>query len=166
MSFGSDRGTHDGFCDPVGGLRSALGPVRDLDPAGNPGLKDDLLRFARHRSCEDAVFATWVLAAVRTGIGVEDGYLDTIGWLSWKSGRSRGELRTIVRLGELCELLPATGQAWRDGRITTAAVEMIAAARVPDHDEELVAMEDEFLDPARIVSGFLGFSVDSRVGVR
>ena len=91
MSFGSDRGTRDGFCDPLGALLAALGPVRDLDPVADPALKDDLLRFARHRSREDAMFATWVLAAVRAGIGVEDGYVDTIGWLAWKTGTARAE---------------------------------------------------------------------------
>ena len=54
MSFGSDREGSDGFCDPLGGLLSALGPVCDLDPVADPGLKDDPLRFARHRSREDA----------------------------------------------------------------------------------------------------------------
>src|SRR6476660_3352582 len=149
MSFGVDRGTDAGFCDPLGGLLSALGPVRDLDPAGDPGLKDDLLRFARHLSREDAVFAAWVLAAARRQVGTEDGYVDTIGWLSWKTGISRSELRRVVRLAELCELLPATGQAWRDGQVSTAAVEMIAAARVRGFDDELVAIESEFLDRAK-----------------
>src|SRR5689334_297297 len=126
MSFGVDRGDHKGEHDPLGGLLRALGPVRDLDPAGDPGLKDDLLRFAQHRSREDAVFASWVLAAVRNQVGVEDGYVDAIGWLSWKTGISRSDMRRTVRLAELCELLPATGAAWRAGKVSTAAVEMIA----------------------------------------
>jgi hypothetical protein len=46
-------------------------------------------------------------------------------------------------------LLPATGDAWRDGKVSTSAVEMIAAARVPGFDEELVAIEGEFLDRAQ-----------------
>src|SRR6476620_8307372 len=148
MSFGVDRGTDAGFCDPLGGLLSALGPVRDLDPAGDAELQDDLLRFARHRSREDAVFAAWVLAAIRNQVGVEDGYVDAIGWLSWKTGISRSDLRRVVRLAELCELLPATGDAWRDGKVSTAAVGMIAGARVAGFDEELVAIESEFLDRA------------------
>ena len=49
------------------------------------------------------------------------------------------------RLGSLLELLPETGRLWRDGQITTGAVELIAGARVPGHDEELVACEAEFL---------------------
>src|SRR5689334_7318708 len=149
MSFGVDRGTVDGLCDPVGGLLRALGPVRELDPVTDPGLKDELLRFARHRSREDAVFASWVLAAVRNQVGVEDGYVDTIGWLSRKTGISRSDLRKVVRLAELCELLPDTGAAWRDGQVSTAAVEMICSARVRDFDEELVAIESEFLERAK-----------------
>jgi hypothetical protein len=122
----------------------------DQDPAGmvDAELKDDLLRFARQRSREDAVFAAWVLAAVRRGVGVEDGYVDTIGWLAWKTGIPRAQLRKTVRLAELCELLPATGEAWRVGKVSTAAVEMIANARVPGFDDELVAIEGEFLERA------------------
>src|SRR3954466_13804911 len=151
MSFGVDRGALDGFCDPVGGLRTAVDAVLDLDPveAGTAALKDDLLRWARQRSREDAGFASWVLAAVRRQVGVEDGYVDTIGWLAWKTGISRSELRKIVRRAELCELLPDTAQAWRDGHVSTAAVEMIANARVPGFDEQLVAIEAEFLERAR-----------------
>ena len=85
---------------------------------------------------------------MRHQIGVEDGYVDTIAWLAWKTGISRSELRTIVRLAELCELLPDTGAAWRDGKISTAAVGMISAARVAGFEDELVAMEPEFLDRA------------------
>jgi hypothetical protein len=151
MSFRADRGTPDGFVDPLGDVLRASEAVRDLDPAGmaDEELKTDLLRFARHRSREDATFAAWTLHAARRQVGIEDGYVNTIGWLSWKTGISRSELRRVVRLAELCELLPDTGDAWRDGSITTAAVEMIAAPRVPGCDEELVAMEEEFLDRAR-----------------
>src|SRR3954469_12348174 len=151
MSFGANRGAPDGFCDPVGGLRTAVDAVLDLDPveAGTAALKDDLLRWARQRSREDAGFASWVLAAVRNQVGVGDGYGDTIGWLSWKTGMSRSELRKVVRLAELCELLPDTGAAWRDGQVSTAAVEMMSAARVRGFDDELVAIEGEFLDRAK-----------------
>ena len=46
-------------------------------------------------------------------------------------------------------MLPETGQAWRDGKITSTAVELIANARVQDCDEELAAMEPAFLETAR-----------------
>jgi hypothetical protein len=122
----------------------------DQDPAEmvDVALKDDLLRWAWQRSRQDAVFASWVLAAVRRQVGVEDGYVDTIGWLAWKTGIPRSELRRVVRLAEVCELLPATGRAWRDGKVTTAAVDLIANARVKGFDEELVAVEPEFLERA------------------
>src|SRR3954451_7651645 len=118
MSFGVDRGSHDGFCDSVADLRLAVDGLVDQDPVGmvDVGLKDDLLRWSRQRSREDAAFAGWVLAALRRHVGVEDGYVDTIGWLAWKTGTSRSDLRRIVRLAELCELLPATGEAWKSGQ--------------------------------------------------
>ena len=55
----------------------------------------------------------------------------------------------MVRHAEICELLPETGQAWRDGTITSTAVELIAGARVSGFDAELAAVEAEFLDVAR-----------------
>jgi len=151
MSFGSDREGLDGCGDPVGDLGTAVERVLDLDPVTMPGaaLQADLLRWSKRRDQEDAGFAAWVLAAVRNQVGVEDGYVDTIGWLSWQTGKARGELRRSVRLAELCELLPETGQAWRDGKITTAAVETIAAARVPGFDDELRGVEDELLQIAK-----------------
>ena len=81
MSFWVDRGTHDGFCDPIGDLRLAVDGLVDLDPAAmvDGQLKDDLLRWARQRSREDAAFSSLVFAAVRRQVGVEDGYVDTIG---------------------------------------------------------------------------------------
>src|SRR6478609_3631609 len=103
MSFAVGCDDLVGFRDPVGGLRSAVDGVLDLDPVAMPGaeLKGDLLRWSRQRDRADAGFAAWVLAAVRAGIGVEDGYVDTIGWLSWKTGISRAELRKVVRRAEL-----------------------------------------------------------------
>ena len=150
MSFGAGRDGLDGFSDPLDDLGRALDGVLGLDPVALPAseLQADLLRWSRRRDREDAGFAAWVLAAVRNGVGVADGYVDTIGWLSWKTGKSRGELRKLLRWAELAELLPETGQAWRDGRITTSAVELIASARVEGCDAELAAMEPEFLDRA------------------
>jgi hypothetical protein len=150
MAFGSDRGTPDGFGDPIAALGTAVDGLVDQDPASivDAELRDDLLRWARQRSRDDAAFAGWVLAAVRRQVGVEDGYVDTIGWLAWKTGMMRSAVRTMVRLAEVCELLPTTGAAWRAGQVSTAAVEMIARARVPNCDDELVAMEAELLDRA------------------
>ena len=150
MLFGSDREGLEGSLTRSVPSVGRAGPCVTSTPAtGHTELKDDLLRFARHRSREDAVFAGWVLAAVRHQVGVEDGYVDTIGWLAWKTGIPRSELRRVVRLAELCELLPATGAAWRSGAVSTAAVEMIAGARVEDCDEQLAAIESEFLDRAK-----------------
>jgi hypothetical protein len=150
MLFGPGRGGVDGFVDPVGDLTGVVDVLVDLDPVAMPraALSTDLLRFARQRDRQDATFAAWVLAAVRTGIGVEDGHVDTVAWLSWKTGTTRADLRKMLRCAELAELLPETGAAWREGRISSTAVELIAAARVPGFDEDLAAMESEFLERA------------------
>src|SRR5436305_12326245 len=117
MSFGVGREGLDGFRDPLGAVLRAFEPVRDLDPADmvDEELKSDLLRLARHRSREDATFATWTLAAVRRGVGVSDGYADTIGWLAWQTRTPRAELRKVVRMAAWRQLLRATGHASPDG---------------------------------------------------
>src|SRR5690242_9133431 len=124
MSFAVGPDDLIGFEDPVGDLRSAVDGVLDLDPVVMPAaeLQGDLLRWSRQRDRADAGFAAWTLAAVRRQVGVEDGYVDSIGWLAWKTGKTRAELRKLLRCAELCELLPETGAAWRDGQITTTAV--------------------------------------------
>jgi len=151
MAFGPERGAAGGFRYPLGDLVQAWDGVGALDPPEmvDAELSSDLLRLARHRSREDAGFATWVLAAVRRGVGAVDGYTDPVAWLAWKMCRPRTEIRRIVRNAELAELLPATGAAWAQGSISTAAVELIADARVNGYDDDLIAMEPEFLDPAR-----------------
>jgi hypothetical protein len=50
---------------------------------------------------------------------------------------------------DVAELLPETGRAWADGTITSTAVELIANARVTNCDEELRAVEGEFLKTAK-----------------
>ena len=128
MSFGAGREGLDGFVDPIGALRVAVDGVAGLDPVAVPegALGTDLLRFARQRDRQDAAFTAWVLAAVRRGVGVADGYVDTVGWVAWKTGQTRTEVRRLVRRAELAEVLPATGAAWAAGEISTAAVELIA----------------------------------------
>ena len=129
MAFGVGREGLDGFGDPLDGLRSAVDAVGDVDPSGmvDAELQADLLRLARRQDRLDAAFAAWTLSAVRRQVGVADGYVDTVGWLAWKTCRSRAEIRRVVRLAELAELLPATGAAWAAGEVSTAAVELIAA---------------------------------------
>ena len=152
MSFGADRGIWSGFCDPVGDLRTAVDRLVDQDPPERPrrewariccGSGSRSTGTTRRSRVDLAAVASVGRSASRTGTSTRSA------GSRWKTGTSRSELRRVVRLAELCELLPETGPAWRDGKITTTAVEMIAGARVADFDEELVAIEAEFLDFAR-----------------
>jgi len=78
-----------------------------------------------------------------------DGSPSTGAWLRARTGMRAGEARNLIETGRLCELLPATGGAWRAGEITTGAVRTITAARVPDHDDLLRAVEPQLLRLAR-----------------
>ena len=137
--------------DPI----AALGLVVDALLAQDPAALNDeefavgVLRERRLMDRLDADLARRALAANRRGIGLEDGYQSTPAWLAWKTGMHRSAVGKVLRHAELTELLPETGQAWRDGAITSTAVELIAAARVAGHDEELAAVEAEFLKTAR-----------------
>lgn len=69
--------------------------------------------------------------------------------VAWQTGLSRPAVSRALRRADLVEVLAETGAAWRAGQIATAAVDMLGAARVAGHDEQLVAVEGEWLDWAR-----------------
>jgi hypothetical protein len=141
----------DGFVDPVGALERAVDGLLDQDPAELAvSVKGaQMVRLRRQMDRLDAVFAVRVQDANRNGVGLEDGHVSTTAWIGWKTGLEQAQVRKIQRHADLAERLPETGRAWRDGTISSRAVELIAAARVPGCDEELAAVEGEFLDRAR-----------------
>jgi hypothetical protein len=151
MGFGQGCGEVTGLVDPVGELRSVADRVIAQDPADltDAELGLDLVRLRRQIDRLEAAFSDRTLAANRRGVGLADGHRSTPAWLAWKAGMHRGAVNRSLRHAEVCELLPETGRAWRDGEITAAAVELIANARVPGADDALVAVEEEFLDRAR-----------------
>ncbi|MGZ6888248.1 MAG: DUF222 domain-containing protein [Acidimicrobiia bacterium] len=151
MSFGAGRGDRDGFVDPVGDLRCAVDAVLDQDPASLSSSEKgvELIRLRRQIDRLEAVFAARVQDAHRNGVGLEDGHQSTPAWIAWQTGMPRPAVGKVLRHAELVELLPETGDAWRAGTITSTAVELIGRARVTGHDEELCAVEGEFLDRAR-----------------
>ena len=73
----------------------------------------------------------------------------TPAWLAWQTGLHRGQVGRAISTADLAELLPTMGAAWKAGQVSTNAMETIAAARVPGHDEKLAACETEFSDLAR-----------------
>ena len=150
MSFGPDRDSAERLHDPVAGLRSAVDALLDQDPAdltvAEKGV--DLIRLRRQMDRLDAAFAQRAQDANRNGVGVEDGHVSTPAWVAWKTGMHRSAVSKVLRTADVCELLPDTGLAWREGRVSTTAIEVITSARLPNCDEELAAMEPEFLDAA------------------
>lgn len=147
MELGQGRGE---VTDPVGGLRSVVDAVVAQDPSAlaDAELAIDLVRLRRQIDRLEAAFADRALGANRRGVGLADGHRSTPAWLAWKAGMHRGAVNRSLRHAEVCEVLPETGRAWREGEITAAAVELIADARVPGADDALVAIEDEFLERA------------------
>jgi hypothetical protein len=116
----------------------ALGPTTMPDAE----LADELIRRRREIDRLEAEFAQFAWAGHQRGIGTVDGSPSTQAWLRRHTGMREGDARAAIETGEVAELLPTIGDAWRGGEITTGAVRTIAAARVDGHDTKLVALED------------------------
>jgi Domain of unknown function DUF222. len=136
---------------PILELRSAVDALEDLDPAEttDAALASHLVRLRREIDRLEGVFARQAFAGHRRGVAAQDGHQSTVAWLGWKTGIRMVDAHLAINAGEVTEILPETGAAWRSGDITGGAADTIIRARVPGHDEKLVAVESEFLAFAR-----------------
>ena len=136
--------------DEIGEMRRLADRMAGLDPSelNDTELAVDLVAFRRQLDRMEAVYTRLARAAECRGIGLEDGARSTAAWISWKTGRVPAAVHHTLKVGEVCELLPRTAGLWAAGEITTPAVEAIAAARVAHADEQLIACEDDLLEPA------------------
>jgi hypothetical protein len=139
----------------VGWVVDRLDGVVDVLVAVDPAavsefeLADALVALRRALDRQEAVFARLAHAGHVRGVGAVDGAASTAAWLRHRTGMREGDAKAAIECGEVSELLPATGAAWRDGEIATGAVRTIVAARVEGHDERFVACEAAFLELAR-----------------
>ncbi len=137
--------------DPFVVLRAAIelftaAPSETLTDAE---LSTDVIRLRRQMGRLEAIFAEYALGAHRRGVCGHDAMRSTPAWLAWQTGLHRSQVSRAISTADLAELLPTMGAAWRAGEVSTNAMEVIAAARVPGHDEKLAACETEFFDLAR-----------------
>jgi hypothetical protein len=123
----------------------------DLDPEAmsDAELADELVALRREIDRMEARFAQLAWAGHRRGLGAVDGSPSTQAWLRRRTGMREGDARAAIETGEVSELLPSIGAAWRHGAVTTGAVRTISGARVDGHDLKLVALEDLLLVLAR-----------------
>ncbi|MEP6625421.1 MAG: hypothetical protein ABJC79_13330 [Acidimicrobiia bacterium] len=137
--------------DPLRVLRAAVKLVAavDLTEIPDAALAADLVSLRRSMDRMDGVFARWAVGAQGRGIGLADGHASLPAWLGWNTGIRRATVNHELRVGAVADLLDETGAAWRNGEISTGAMETIAWARVAGHDEKLAACERELLDLAR-----------------
>lgn len=151
MEFAASAPESDVDADPVRALRRAVNRVATSDPSAmtDAELARDLVALRTEADRIEAVLAELTMAANRRGIGLEDGHRSTPAWLRWRTGQTLTEIRRAERLGQVAELLPDTGRAWRTGEITSHAVALIAQARIEGADDDLVATEPRFLEAAR-----------------
>ncbi len=137
--------------DPLGVLRAAVKLVAAmaLTDCADAAIAKDLVRLRRSMDRLDGVFAHWSVTAQGRGLGLADGHSSMPAWMGWKTGIRRTVMNHSMRVAEVAELLPESGAAWRNGEISTGAMEAIASARVAGHDEKLAVCEAEFLKLAR-----------------
>ena len=137
--------------DPVRVLRAAVKLVAGVDLTAMPdaAIADDLVSLRRSMDRLDGAFAHWSVTAQGRGVGLADGHGSLPAWLGWKTGVRRAVMNHTIRVGDAAELLTESGAAWRNGEISTGAMEAIASARVAGHDHNLAACEPEFLALAR-----------------
>ncbi len=137
--------------DPLRLMNATLDLIADVNIAEAPDvvIAGDLVRLRRRMDRTDAIYADWMLVAHQRGVGTVDSSKSTPAWMRWQTGAPLGATRRTIQRGELSELLPETGTAWRDGEISTAAVDAMLSARVAGHDDELRNIESEFLRLAR-----------------
>ena len=135
---------------PISDLRAGVGSMMSITPGefSDGELASTILQFRRELDRLDAVFADLVVAGHRRGVGAEDGYESTPSWLRARAGLKTGEVHAVIASGELGEVLPATRDAWRAGKVSSGAVRIMRSARVPGFDDELAAVEGELLAAA------------------
>jgi hypothetical protein len=132
-------------------LRDAVDDLVELDPVdlSELALADALVELRRVMDRQEAVFARLAHSGHVRGVGTVDGAVSTAAWLRHRARMREGDAKASIEAGALCELLPATGDAWRSGEISTGSTRTIAAARVEGHDDRLQACEHVFLGFAR-----------------
>ena len=137
--------------DVMDRLGSVVDELVELDPCGlsDVALAGGLLAVRAEMDRLEAVFAGLAHAGHVRGVGSVDGAASTAAWLRHRAGMREGDAKAAIECGAVCELLPAVGQAWRDGEISSGAARTIAAARVKGFDRELQGSEPVFLKAAR-----------------
>ena len=146
--WGTAGNNPGGVDDPIRAVRTAVDTLTasfDVDAMTDAEIGSDLIRVRKLVDRLQAVAADLTAKAHQRGVGTEDGHASTAAWIRWKTGQTLTDVHRARQHGELAQLLPATGAAWRDGRISTHAVDLVARARVPGHDEQLAACEPQFL---------------------
>lgn len=137
--------------DPVALLAAAADALARLDPADLPDAAVADLAVATRRGIDrlEGCFVRLARAAHLRGLGSESGAPSTAAWLARRAVMRTGDARAAIEAGEICDLLAATGEAWRSGEISTAAARTIGGARVEGHDGPLEEAEPVMLGFAR-----------------
>jgi hypothetical protein len=127
-----------------------MGPSSCADAESMEVLQRDLARL-------EAFVTTAVAAFDASEDWVPDGAPTAAAWLATRCRLPRAEARRLVRRGRELRHLPACEQAWSEGAISAAHVDVISARRRPATEEALARDEGLLVDQARTL-GFESFA--------
>jgi hypothetical protein len=124
-------------------LTAAIDELRGSDPSIWADT-ESIEELYRQRARLEAVVSAVTAAFDAAGNWVPDGAYNASTWLATRCHLPKSQARQMVRRGRELRHLPVTSQAFADGDITTAQVDVVAALRRPS-TEEALARDEEML---------------------
>jgi hypothetical protein len=124
-----------------------------LDQLGESNLSEladgeSIMMLQRQLARLEAMVTESTAAFDAAGGWVPEGARSAAGWLATRCRLPRSQARRQVRRGRALRSLPASARAWRDGDITGAQVDVIAALSNPVTAEALARDEAMLVDQA------------------
>ena len=129
-------------------LNQELDRLAQLDPSvlADP---DSMVALQRVLARTEAVVTRATAAFDAAGHWVPDGALSAAAWLATRCRIPKSQARGQVRRGRELRLLPAAEQAFVDGDIGAAHIDVLASLRGPETEETLARDEALLVDQAR-----------------
>jgi hypothetical protein len=132
-------------------LASRLAALLTRDPS-RPVTGETVEALIRLRSQTDAAVTGLVAAFDASQSWVPDGARSAATWMTARCRVPRSDANGVIRRGRLRSLLPVAFEAWREGEITAAHLDVLAGARTPATAEQLTRDETMLVGHARRLS--------------
>jgi Domain of unknown function (DUF222) len=84
------------------------------------------------------------------GIPSGDGASSTPVWVRWQTGQRVSEAKASLEAGRVCEILPLTAKAWRQGEISSSAARTICRGIKAGHEDVYASIEHQLVGSAAL----------------